>query len=668
MNRDGQRVARSATWTVRLLMIFGLLTLVPRPGVPALTGVVGMGLLVLGWMLQRPGRWESAWRLANAAAAVLALVLVFLFQRPWGEVAMLLVVYLMVHRAWTASHPSDHRVALLLSALLSLLGSTLTDSAWLAPLHVGMVALLPVALLWLHTWDVERLRPARGTSLFTPRRGMGLGFGVLALVVVSVGIFITLPRLQGGAMASWGTAISVSGFSDQVELGDLGAIQTNPSPVMQVEVRQIGDGTKVRPPLRMRGVALDVFDGTAWRRSGRLARWRVPDRPQSIRDGDLVQEVLLEPIGEPVMFGLPWVQAIRSEGVDLVGTVPRNVRHLGETRRHSYRVWSRPHSDDPERLRRAGMEAGLNRAARHHFTHLPADLDPRIESLARGLVEGHQAPFDKARAIETHLRDNYTYTDVPQVGHQGQPLSDFLFETRTGHCEYFATSLAVLLRAADIPANVVNGFYGGDWNEITGFVTLRQSDAHSWVEVHMGSEGWVTLDATPEALPSMTQGWPSQLVSAFSRVWRQWVVDYDLNDQLALLSLPEFQPTESAVDWGLVAPLVPVGVLMLLVGVLPGLLRGLVLREPRPPRRRGVEAVLQRAWLLVERRGHRIPLGLPPVAAASWLVESVGEVAEPLRELAWCHYRVRYGEEMEPALLRKAQGHLDALKGLPRAG
>ena len=117
MNRDGQRVARSATWTVRLLMIFGLLTLVPRPGVPALTGVVGMGLLVLGWMLQRPGRWESAWRLANAAAAVLALVLVFLFQRPWGEVAMLLVVYLMVHRAWTASHPSDHRVALLLSAL-----------------------------------------------------------------------------------------------------------------------------------------------------------------------------------------------------------------------------------------------------------------------------------------------------------------------------------------------------------------------------------------------------------------------------------------------------------------------------------------------------------------------------------------------------------------------
>ncbi len=663
---DGARVQRGAAWTVRLVMAFGVLCLAPKGGVPAVTAFGGLALMALGWAVNRPGLWETAWRLANAVAAVLALVLVFLLGRPWGEVAMLLVVYLMIHRAWTAALPGDHRVALLLSYLVLLLGSTLSDSAWLAPLHVGMVALLPLALLLLHTWDVQLLRPARGATLFTPRRGAGLAATAVALFAVSAGVFLSLPRLQAGAMARWGAATSVSGFSDEVSLGDLGAIQTNPTPVMQVEARAFGSEEPILPPLRMRGVALDAFDGEAWRRSGVVVPWQVPDRPRGERAGDIRQDVLLEPLGERVLFGLPRVLAMRTEGLTLLGQEPKNVRHMGEPRRMSYRVWSRPVAAGPEVLREASRAHRLNPRAQRHFTRLPEGLDPQVVELARRLTVGATTPYDKAVALERHLRENYTYTDVPEAGTLGQPVVDFLFETRRGHCEYFATALAVLLRATGVPANVVNGFYGGEWNELTGFVTLRQSDAHSWVEAYLGTAGWVSFDATPEATAPPARGWWSQAADAMTRAWRQQVVDFDLGDQLALMNLPDFDAGATS-GWAPAAPLVPVGALLVLVGVLPGLVRSLVLRPRRTRSRQGLEGVLQRAWRLVARRGYQVPIGLPPQAAADWLVARAGATAEPLQWIADCHYRARYGGEDEDRLLPEARRHLSALRSLPRA-
>jgi len=648
-------------------MVLGLLSLAPKGGVPTLTSVGGLALMALGWVVARPARWQTGWRLANAAAAVLALVLVFLFARPWGEVAMLLVVYLLVHRAWTAQAPQDHRVALLLSYLVILLGSTLSDSPWLAPLHVGMVSLLPLALLLLHTWDVDTLRPARGASLFTPRRASGLVATGVALLLVSAGVFLSLPRLQAGAMARWGAASSVSGFSDQVRLGDLGAIQTNPTPVMEVEAVPVGGDQALGPPLRMRGVALDAFDGESWRRSGLLVPWRVPEQPRTMQGGDIVQDVLLEPLGERILFGLSRVLAMRTDGMHLLGHAPGNVRHLGEPRRLSYRVWSRPQVDGPEQLRSASRGAPLNRRGQRHFTRLPPELDPNVRALAERVAGSQPTPYDKAQALEAYLQDNFTYTDVPEAGSLGLPLSDFLFETRRGHCEYFATALAVMLRSLDVPSIVVNGFYGGEWNDVTGFVTLRQSDAHSWVEAYLGGAGWVTFDATPQAVASPSASWLSQLGDAATRAWRQQVVDFDLGDQLALLNLPDFNAGAS-VGWAPAAPLVPVGALLVLVGVLPSLVRSLLLRPRNQTRRQGVEGLLQRAWGLVDKRGYAVPRGLPPAAAADWLVARAGPAAVPLQELASCHYRVRYAGEDEASLLPEARQHLASLKGLPRAG
>jgi len=668
--RESHSVVRAATWSVRAVMALGLSTLAPRAGVPAMTAAVGLVLLGLGWWVGRPERWPVGWRLANAMAAVGALVLVFALSRPWGEVAMLLVVYLMVHRAWTAASPPDHRVALLLSYLLLLLGSTLTDSIWLGPIHLGMVAMLPVCLLMLQLWDVELLRPERGAPLMSRRRGLGLVATIACLLLVMGGIFLSLPRLQAGAMARWGSTTSLSGFSDAVELGDLGAIQDDPTPVLQVKATRHGSSEPVLPPVRLRGVALDHFDGRAWRRAARHRGRPFPSTPPDRRPGDLFQQILLlEPMSERVIFGMPEVLAASAGMQDLVARFPRNLRYLGEPRRLNYEVWSRPVVVDLPRLRADGGLRRLSQPwAQRWFTELPPELDGQIHALARSIAAAEPTAYDKARRLEAWLREGFAYTSVPEAGTLGQPLSEFLFETRRGHCEYFATALAVMLRSLDVPAVVVNGFYGGEYNELGEFITLRQSDAHSWVEVWVGAEGWVGFDATPEGSSRPAPGFWSQLAGAVSRAWRQRVVDFDLDDQLALLNLPSFELSATGSGLAPLSPLVPVGVLLLVVAVVPGVLRGLVLREPRRASAQGVEALLHRGWRLVRRRGWEVPDALPAVSAAEWLLGRAGPTAEPMLRLAWCHYRVRYGGAEEHEMLPEALRHLRALRTLVREG
>src|SRR4029077_16256678 len=120
------------------------------------------------------------------------------------------------------------------------------------------------------------------------------------------------------------------------------------------------------------------------------------------------------------------------------------------------------------------------------------------------------------------------------------PLSDFLFNVRTGHCEYFATAMTVLLRTHGIAARVVNGFLPGEYNETAGAYTVRQSDAHSWVEVYFPeTRAWVTFDPTPSAgraAPTHTGLAASfgKYAEAFELIWFQYVVGYDKQEQRSL--------------------------------------------------------------------------------------------------------------------------------------
>src|SRR2546425_282770 len=134
------------------------------------------------------------------------------------------------------------------------------------------------------------------------------------------------------------------------------------------------------------------------------------------------------------------------------------------------------------------------------YLQLPEGLDERIPGFAREITKNSPTPFDKALYIESYLRTRYAYT-LNLTGKPGQdPLAHFLFETRAGHCEYFASAMAIMARTIGIPSREVNGFLPGEYNDLAGDYIVRASDAHSWVEVYFPGNGWQVFDPTPSSV------------------------------------------------------------------------------------------------------------------------------------------------------------------------
>jgi transglutaminase-like putative cysteine protease len=169
---------------------------------------------------------------------------------------------------------------------------------------------------------------------------------------------------------------------------------------------------------------------------------------------------------------------------------------------------------------------------------LPETLNSgKIADLAQNWTQDAETTFSRAREIERRLRTEYGYSLTPKA--RGNFIESFLFDVQEGHCEYFATSMAVLLRNVGIPARVVNGYYSTEWNGLSGMFTVRQRDAHSWVEAWMGDNyGWMTFDPTPSAGVAR-RGDRSAIAQTMSRLsdairmrWYRYVVDYSFTDQV----------------------------------------------------------------------------------------------------------------------------------------
>ena len=179
---------------------------------------------------------------------------------------------------------------------------------------------------------------------------------------------------------------------------------------------------------------------------------------------------------------------------------------------------------------------------------MPTGLDRRIPDLAREITKNAQTPFDKALRIETYLRMRFAYT-LNLSGKPGQdPLAHFLFETRAGHCEYFASAMAIMLRTLGIPSREVNGFLPGEYNDLGGDYIVRASDAHSWVEAYFPGIGWQVFDPTP-AGPDSGSSFLTRLgmyVDWMEMTWNEWVIGYDFAHQVALAQNLQ----RSSKNWG----------------------------------------------------------------------------------------------------------------------
>jgi hypothetical protein len=187
-----------------------------------------------------------------------------------------------------------------------------------------------------------------------------------------------------------------------------------------------------------------------------------------------------------------------------------------------------------EKLRAAGTEYPAEITG--PYLQVPPKMDSRIFDLAQSITARSQTPVDKAIALETFLRTKYSYT-LDLSGKPGNdPLAYFLFEKRAGHCEYFASAMAMMLRTLQIPSREVNGFLPGEYNSLGGDYIVRASDAHSWVEAYFPGSGWIVFDPTPPAA-SVQSGMFSRLnliADWIELTWNEWVINYDFGHQVQL--------------------------------------------------------------------------------------------------------------------------------------
>ena len=132
---------------------------------------------------------------------------------------------------------------------------------------------------------------------------------------------------------------------------------------------------------------------------------------------------------------------------------------------------------------------------RQRYLQLPRTLPRRVIDLAHEATTGATSAFDKAAALEGYLRDNFTYTThVPNVPTDQDWVDYFLFQSKQGYCDYFATAMVVMLRAEGVPARVASGFAPGEFDPNTGIATVRENHAHSWVEAYFPRYGWITFE------------------------------------------------------------------------------------------------------------------------------------------------------------------------------
>jgi protein-glutamine gamma-glutamyltransferase len=533
---------------------FGTLASTGTLDAPAVL-LVGMALLVRGYLLTKrsevliPTRWVNRLTLAYVGfyAADYSI-----FSGSFLTATVHLVLFGMVIRLFSAQKDRDLYMLAVLSFLMVLAAAVLTvDSVFLfAFAGFMLMATTTFVLMEMRRSSQAATIPARESTDPNAYRRMavflaGLSPALVALILAGAfAIFFVLPRMSAGYLGSFVSGGDMAvGFSDRVQLGQIGQIQQSSAVVMHV---QIDGDTHGSYDLKWRGVALGIFDGKTWSNrseqtplptleQGRFVLWH----PSSLIGTHAIRaihyRVLMEPIGTNVFFLAGRTHYLtgnyRSVAVDRTGSVYNLDADHPVTLYEADADLSLPNLQD---LRSAS--GSIPPEIKIDYLQLP-HLDPRTPQLAQRVTANADNDYDRAIAIEHYLMSNYTYTlQLPRTP-PSDPLANFLFERKQGHCEYFASSMAIMLRTLQIPSRVVNGFRTTEFNDLTSNYVIRASSAHSWVEAYFPGNGWVTFDPTPGSGPMTgASGWDRMLlyVDAMASFWREWVVNYDAGHQRSL--------------------------------------------------------------------------------------------------------------------------------------
>ena len=548
------------------LAALGVLAIVSTSSLSPLTNAVLIVGLIAAMFV--PESWAQKPQMQTVATfaplGVLANELVHLVRgAPGIEVAVEFAALLQVVRLMTRRGAAHDQQIILLALVHFVTGTVLGGSFAYGVCFIAFVLIAPGALMLSHLRrevegnyrqgardrtglpvDVPRILRSRrvvGRSFLAAT--LGLALPVLSFTAV---LFVLFPRVGLSLFSvNHGRSGTMIGFSDHVDLGQVGVLRSDSALALRFEVEGLAEPPP-RYPVRFRGAAFDTYDGRAWLRSDPSRERTVGDRTvrNALAEGKANSKLTidLEPIDPPVIFipegtvdlSLMPHQVVVNQPLELSRGHEQDFRYTNQDMRGlRYEV-----SVGREAVRYAESTSS-DRVAR--YLTLPPLLSERLRKLAVDLTANAHTSAAKAKAVETYLRSNYGYSLASPSGGKPDPLDHFLFESRAGHCEFFSTAMAILLRSVGVPTRNVTGLVGGIFNRFGRFYAVRQGDAHSWVEVLLAddrSQGvWQTYDPTPAAgtlsasAPTGMRGYMLDFVDALSQRWNRYIVGYDMRLQ-----------------------------------------------------------------------------------------------------------------------------------------
>jgi transglutaminase-like putative cysteine protease len=629
---------------------------------PLGAALVGAAILASWWLERARERGTVtrvlSWVLVVIAAGALAMDLLYFASTVLdGMVHVLLFVILA--RLIMSRSLRDLRDAGFLSFFLLVATASVTFSMGFLAVFIAYLALATWMMMLNHI--VSESDQAGRHDLMVTRLGLrgqmirvSLAAAAGTFTIAGV-LFFLIPRVEQATLPLRAQfSRMVTGFSDRVDLGSFGDIETDKTVVMRVQFRDDGTDPNALPNLRWRGIGYDSFDGRTWsvgrpdRRSlGRSSGAQFVLGSPRGRGPVVRQEVYLDPIGTDIIFAAP-----RPLRLDLrAGTITLDdmgsVSVPTEAARLHYVVESELETPPPPGTRVSAAGAALPNEERRRFLQLP-ELPPDIARLARDATAGSRDPLEAASRLTLFLSTNYTYS-LSKKETTLNPLQEFLFHRRSGNCEYFSAALAVMLRSLGIPARVVGGFQRGEWNPYGRYFMVRLSDAHAWVEAYFDGLGWVTFDPSPRMQPEPRTGpWALSLQLDAARMrWYRYVVNWSVQDQRGMVSTVQRQAQDFRLafawprDWRARSWLTAGGSLLAAAGLL---------WLARHVRRRGVtrpSARMPRFYQRALRQLARHGLALDPAETARQFCGRAGAAAPacaaPLTRITGAYERARFG-------------------------
>jgi transglutaminase-like putative cysteine protease len=607
--------------------------------------VLAATLLPLCWRIGAEfNDWKPLPALIRHGATALGLAVLFLSYNDLSgrRAAVSLLTVMLALKMIECYRIRDARLVVCFSLFLCAT-QFLFAQGILMPFYGGAVVILAlVALIQLQrleAWAHAGKPPKVKTSFWSE---LGFSFRLLALAIpIGLAFFILFPRL-GSPL--WGipdsTLDSKSGLSDSMSPGSIQSLFMDDSPAFRAE---FSGPTPTAEQLYWRGPVFWRFDGDTWKGGFYGKNIEATDRPEP-NESSWDYTVQLEPNERKWLFSL-----------DYASTVPPHTRLTMDfqlIRRHpviqliQYRITSNPDFvDTPE----------LSGPLRLRALFLPENLNPRTRKLVKEWRRETPDDSEFVRRVLNHFnQEPYHYSlDAPQLGMHS--VDEFLFDTRIGFCEHYASSFAVMMRMAGIPTRVVTGYQGGWYNELGNYLLVRQSDAHAWTEVWFPERGWSRVDPTAAVSPLRIQqgslsvldypryfldySWLRGLrnsVDVVQRRWNEIVIEYGASRQARL-----FAPL--GLDH--MSPATLVGVLIFAIAVFSAIVFPIVLRIKGP----GHKDPIQQVWRKFLKRLEKVGFETLPSDGAIELAEAASirlpADSGSIHRIAQLYTRIRYAPD-----------------------